>query len=44
MELQGYLTEYIQCLEEVKIKRGLQIAISASSACNSYLQETQAWS
>lgn len=35
------LNEYIELLEKVEIKRGLQICMALSSDCNGYLQETK---
>lgn len=34
---------YIQTLDEVKIKEGLSIAMALSSHCNKYIQDNQPW-
>ena len=41
--LHGHVVEFIDLLEHVQIKRALSVAMAASSACNSYLQDTKAW-
>ena len=37
------LVEIISLLEETKIKDGLKVAMSASSLCNTYMQEQEPW-
>jgi len=35
--------EFIDCLEEIKIKDGLRVAMATSSLCNTYMQECEPW-
>ena len=41
--LQALLVEYLEHMEDIKIKKSLQIAMNVSSAYNGYLQEQEPW-
>ncbi|XP_047321454.1 probable methionine--tRNA ligase [Impatiens glandulifera] len=38
-----YVDQYVECMEKVKLKQGLKIAMSISGEGNAYLQESQFW-
>lgn len=41
--LHTLLVEYLELMEEIKIKKSLQVAMNVSSAYNGYLQEQEPW-
>lgn len=41
--LHALLCEYLQLMEEIKIKKALQVTMNVSSAYNGYLQEQEPW-